>query len=263
MKKYFFWIALMAIAGLAFYALVKNGQPSSVRPVSERPIRVASNTSPSPTPPLSVSAAKSIAHPDELPSLASSDGPFASDLAKACNLKALPLLFRNDRMIWRFVTTIDNLPRHQAYPHILPVQPASGTFLTATTNADLVIAPKNSERYLDYLKFLQDIDVRTAVDFYIHFYPLLQESYGKLGYPHQRFNDRFLSAIENLLEAPELPEPIPIEATSTTYKYRDANIEARSVGQKLMMRIGLANELQVKAILDALRNELLRRMSSN
>lgn len=272
LKKGFFWISLIAIAGLAFYALVKNAEPHRVLSPPEPPAGVASHLPPSPpgvdtaqsvVAPKTVVTPKAVVTPDPLPALGTSDSQFSAGLAKVFDLDVLPLFFRNDRMIWRFVTTIDNLPRHHAFPHILPVQPVSGVFLTATENADLVIAPQNSERYLDYLKILQKVDVRSAVDFYIRFYPLFQESYGKLGYPHQRFNDRVLLAIEDLLEAPELPESTPLEAVETICKYQDAALETRSVGQKMMMRIGRDSEQSAKVVLDAFRNELLRRMSSN
>jgi hypothetical protein len=92
---------------------------------------------------------------------------------------------------------------------------------------------------------------------YVRFYPLCQQAYVDLGYPNGYFNDRLVEVIDHLLAAPEMTGPIKLTVSHVLYEYADPEIEARSAGQKLLIRMGAENAAQVKAKLREIRREVV------
>ena len=114
-------------------------------------------------------------------------------------------------------------------------------------------------------RFANDVDLRgttldsyakNLVSAYVHFYPLIQQDYRDLGYPNGYFNDRLIEAIDDLLAAPELTDPLQVVQPKVLYQYADPELEARSAGQKIMIRMGNENAAKVKAKLQEIRREL-------
>jgi len=100
------------------------------------------------------------------------------------------------------------------------------------------------------------VDAKTLVGIYVHFYPLLQQDYRELGYPNGYFNDRLVQAIDDLLAAPDAAAPLALVQPKVFYQYADPELESRSAGQKMMMRMGSENAAKVKAKLRDIRAEL-------
>ncbi len=88
---------------------------------------------------------------------------------------------------------------------------------------------------------------------YRHFYPLFQQAYVELGYPQGYFNDRLVAAIDDLLATPEPAEPPRLVQQKVIYQFADSDLEGRSAGQKIMLRIGTENARTVKAKLREIR----------
>ena len=249
MKRIFFWlipfIALGALAG--FYLL----------PESQKP---APQTMATPVPTLE----PGIRHPVEssgtpgepLPQLAKSDGPF-SDALVALLGRNLPQFVYVDDMVRRIVATVDNLPRDYVAPKLMPVKPVSGLLITASGGDDLALSPKNPERYERYVRFVNAVPTEAMVALYARFYPLFQEQYEKLGYPDKYFNDRLVEVIDHLLTTPEINGTLRLTQPRILYQFADPKLERLSAGQKILLRIGHANELKVKAKLREIRQALV------
>lgn len=214
------------------------------------------------------SAAPAILHPLEppnareaarLPALQDSDAPFWKALKDLFNERSLVALLYSDRMITRIVATIDNLPRKTAPARMMPVKPVPGAFAIARTGITPVIAPANSARYRPYVQFAQSIDARKLVDLYMHFYPLFQKAYSELGYPKGYFNDRLIETIDDLLEAPAAKTPVRLAQQKVLYEFEADDLEARSAGQKILIRMGSANAAPLKSKLREIRAALLAR----
>jgi hypothetical protein len=88
---------------------------------------------------------------------------------------------------------------------------------------------------------------------YVHFYPLLQQAYRDLGYPDGYFNDRLVAVLDNLLAAPQPAEPVALAQPKVLYEFADAALESLPAGQKILVRMGPANEARVKAKLAEIR----------
>jgi len=91
------------------------------------------------------------------------------------------------------------------------------------------------------------------VTVYRQYYPLFQKAYGEIAKPGAYFNDRLVQAIDDLLAAPEVAEPIALVQPKVLQNYADPALESRSSGQKIMIRMGQANADRVKAKLREIR----------
>ena len=102
---------------------------------------------------------------------------------------------------------------------------------------------------------MEAVEAKRLVAAYAHYYPLFQVAYQELGYPNRYFNDRLVEAIDDLLAAPDVAAPRLVQP-KVLYQFADADLEARSAGQKMMIRMGPGNAARVKAKLRAIRLEL-------
>lgn len=253
---------LVVLAGLAYVGWSYYLQRQLAEQMAEAPLE-----EPAPLPPPAEPAAPRVAHPivaDEAPVVATttvddSDKIFSDFVALLLKSPQLPDFVYPDRMLRRFVATVDNLPRKEMSARLRPVRPVKGMFLAEKSDSgELHIAVENEARYERYIKALESIDVAAAARFYATHYALFQKAYRDLGYPEGNFNDRLFVAIDDMLAAPVVAQPISLVQPKVLYRYADADLEGRSAGQKIMLRMGSPNAVRVKAVLGRLRTELLR-----
>ncbi len=94
---------------------------------------------------------------------------------------------------------------------------------------------------------------------YVREYPRFQAAYRALGYSEGYFNDRLVDVIDHLLVTPDLAVPPTLVRPKALYLYADEDLESRSLGQKVLLRIGPANAGLVKSKLRELRRLIMRR----
>jgi len=253
-------LALLVLAALAYFLWQKNQQNEAIPPSPAAPAAV----------PPAAEAPPLINHPIEqaranvppsveqkpLPALMVSDTTMQNALADLFGSAALGRIFYEDAIVHRFVTTVDNLPRKTLPPRYLPVKPPGGAFVTAGSDEALAIGADNAARYAPYVRLVDAVDAKTLAGIYVHFYPLLQEDYRALGYPNGYFNDRMVQAIDDLLAAPDVTQPAALAQPKVLYVYADPELESRSAGQKIMMRMGSENAARIKAKLREIRAEI-------
>ena len=253
-------IALVVVAGAAYF-LVQRARQADTTPVAP-----ATGVASTPAP---VSTAPSIAHPitqadtgpapastAPLPALADSDASVADSLIALANGGDVGAWLVRQSIIPRIVATVDALPRSDMGRFILPVKPAGGSLQMEQANGQSVIGAANAARYAPYMQALASVDSQAVVDWYVHYYPLFQQAYVELGYPKAYFNDRLIAVIDHLLAAPEPTQPLIVTPYKQGYAFGDPSLQALSVGQKAMVRIGTANEAAVKAKLRDVRARL-------
>ncbi|MCC7079414.1 MAG: DUF3014 domain-containing protein [Burkholderiales bacterium] len=198
-----------------------------------------------------------IATPTPLPALDQSDARLREALS---GLGAEPTWIEQvvfEDFVRRVVATVDSLTTSKIPLRLLPVKTAPGKFMTATDADGIRLKPENSMRYSAYMRVLESIDAARAVALYVQYYPLFQQAYRELGYPKGYFNDRLVAVIDHLLATPPVQAPVRLVQPEVMYRYADPELEARSAGQKLLMRIGNANAAIVKEKLRAIRRELV------
>ena len=191
--------------------------------------------------------------PTPLPALDASDPAMGEAFASVLGARALERFVVMDGVVRRIVATVDNLPREQYAVRLNPVRPTPGTFATTGRDDTLAVAPANAKRYAPFVALVDSVDAGKLADIYLRHYPLFQQAYVELGYPQGHFNDRLVEVIDHLLQAPDAPDAARLAQPHVLYEYADPELEAKSAGEKAMMRLGHANAARVKAKLMEIR----------
>ncbi len=257
----FFLIVLLAVVAAGYFWWQHN-QSRPVAPIIDTPAVEA----PQPVElPATAAVPPAIQHPIEpapvtqaLPEVENSDQLLAQSLQPLMGSELWRFLFLPDMIVRHIVATVDNLPRSEVSTKVWPVRPAGAWLQTENNGGELQLAASNAQRYVQYVELVKKVDVKKLADVYRQFYPLFQRAYVQLGYPDGYFNDRLVVAIDDLLAAPEPDQPPSLVQNKVLYQYADPDLESRSAGQKIMLRIGVDNERIVKARLRALRAEIAK-----
>jgi hypothetical protein len=255
--KMFVLIVLAAgLAGAYWYTQIKV--PPEADPVTLASPEIAEE------PPEEVGPIHPIAPPDApapadrdlvpLPPLDDSDGYFLLALVDIFGPDVSQVMV-SEALIDKFVTTIDNLPRSHIAEKIRPVGRLPERFLVDAVGDDgvFLLRTENFSRYDSLVTLLEMADLDAIIATYRRFYPLLQESYLRLGYPDGYFNDRVVEVIDHLLKTPQPDGPIYLVRPHVLYEFADAELEAMSSGQKLLLRLGRDHTVTIKKILSELR----------
>lgn len=183
-----------------------------------------------------------------LPTLENSDSMMRESVAGLIGRKGFEDFVVPTDLVRRIVATVDNLPRPTAPRRMLPLNPVPGAY---TPDAS------NTARYAPFVRVMEAVNPKALIFSYVQAYPLFQRAYEQLGYPDKYFNDRLLEAIDDLVAAPELAAPPELMRPKVLYEFVDPELETRSAGQKIMMRMGAENAAKVKAKLRDIRREIL------
>jgi hypothetical protein len=249
MRKLFGWVVVIVVAGVAvlIYQKMKTIAPPPAPAVAEAPAQPAEPAIRHPLP-------EDPAAPP-LPPLSESDDAITSALAAVLGDGTRELLMKSG-FIHRVVATVDNLPRSRIAMRVMPVNSAPGLFRTIGNGDQYTVRPDNASRYTPYVRLMRGADTERLVALYVKFYPLFQQAYAELGYPGAYFNDRVVQVIDHLLAAPDMPSDVKLVQPKVFYEFADNDLEKRSAGEKIMMRIGRDNAAIVKAKLREFRSAI-------
>lgn len=253
-------LAVIAAGVLIWRKAAQTGTPA---PAPSATALVASTTAASPVestiqhPISQAEAGPAEASSAPLPALEASDDSVAKALMGLAGAGDLRGLLFTDQVIPRIVATVDALPRESVATRILPVRAPRGAFLTEQQDGRTLTSDRNAERYAPYMRIVESADPQALVAWYVRNYPLFQQAYRDLGYPKAYFNDRLIVAIDDMLAAPDLSAPAELVQPKVFYLYADPGLQSLSAGQKLMLRVGPANEAKIKARLRTIRAALV------
>lgn len=203
-----------------------------------------------------------------LPALAESDKRVTELLAELLGSDKVASFLLTEGFVRRVVATVDNLGRAQAPSRMWPVQPMPQRFaVDGDGDAPTTIAATNAARYSAFLSFAEAVPLQPAVALYARLYPLFQQAYEELGYPQRYFNDRLVAVLDHLLLAPEPEGPLRVKLTPVNtdvpnlrpwvrYEFVDPALESLTSGQKILVRMGPANEARAKALIRDLRKRV-------
>ena len=243
-------LAVVAVVAGGYYAYrelsVKPAPPPEVvqEPVVTAPVAVIDNpvTPPADAPPL--------------PALGESDGTIVAQLAALLGHEQFESLFFSDDLVRRITVTIDNLPRDRIATRLRPLKPMGSAFVGDGEEGAYTLGPDNYARYAPFVTLVEGLDSADVAALYLRLYPLFQEAYVELGNLDGYFNDRVVEVIDHLLETPEIRGPLPLVRPSVMFQFEDPALEARSAGQKFLLRMGPDNALRIKLQLRALRSRI-------
>ena len=237
---------------------VKPQEPAIRYPVPPSPVETTPASEPEPRREEPAEAPVVTTVPENpLPALDDSDETVRHDLYSLAARQALDPLFNLNRIIRRFVVTVDNLPRkdllNQKYRSN---QSVHGQLVVDQDENGFYLSKKNYARYDAYIDLLDSMNSEQLIALYLHYYPLIQAAYEELGFPSAYFNDRLIDVIDHLLEAPDIGGRVSLVRPHVLYLFADPELEALSAGQKVLIRIGPHNAARVKSKLRELRRGL-------
>lgn len=259
MKKAIPWvigIVLLAGVGAAFYFWQQKPAPESQpAPAAAAPAAPVPQVEPAAHYPVPESSEPQAAA-KPLPELNDSDQLVQDALAGLIGAESLQKFVVTQEIVRHIVVTVDNLPRKTFAVRLSPVKPVGGEFRTTGKEETLAIAPENAARYAPYVRVAEGVNPKKLVATYGRLYPLFQKAYEDLGYPKGYFNDRLIAVIDDLLAAPDIRGPIALVTPRVQPQFADPELEARSAGQKILLRMGRENAAVIKAKLREIRREL-------
>lgn len=263
-------VALLAIGALAYvgWRYAQREAPQLAELVTAAPTRLREALAPTPTPsaapaPAETTGDTELAHPVAtdptlpLPALDASDAELVGALAPIVPADTFGDFVEAQSLIRRIVVTLDNLPGGKLQFKQRPVKAVRGAFETAGEDDTLVIANDNYARYVPLVTLAERLDPDALVAVYRRYYPLFQQAYQELGYPDGYFNDRLVTVIDHLLAAEPVTGPVRLERPNVLYRFADPALEARSPGEKMLLRMGPDNAARVQAVLRRWRAALL------
>ncbi|HEY6863724.1 MAG TPA: DUF3014 domain-containing protein, partial [Burkholderiales bacterium] len=251
-------LAVLVAAAAAFYGLHRREDVRAPEAPVPAPAEKAAPATPAP--PADAAPRYEMqprASEEALPTLENSDAMIGKSISGLVGKKTFERFFIPDMLVRHIVATVDNLPRPTGSTRTVPLHRAPGTLAVTDTGAGLDIDASNTRRYVPYVHIFGSIDARALAERYAATYPLFQRAYEELGYPGRHFNDRLIAAIDDMIAAPELDAPAKVVQSPVIYKFSDPDLESRSAGQKIMMRLGKENALAVKAKLREIRREIV------
>jgi hypothetical protein len=284
MKKWVIGILLVILGAAAYYYFgVKQAADSEVTLSTSVPAAVAE---PVPVPePVRLPAEALVAEesgsgletasptPVEdipLPMLMDSDPLVLDMLGGLIGESAVIQYLASDNVISRIVATVYTMGSRQIPGVVQVVQGPESEFVaiendqpeTIIRNAEgdpipqFDINPANYRRYTPYVELLEAVDTAQLVENYHSHYSLFQEAYRQMGYTDGEFNDLLIAVIDDLLATPEVTDPVNLVKPEAFFLFADPDLESRSAGQKILLRMGTANAARVKSILAGIRATL-------
>ena len=248
-------IGLAAWLGALYFRYWLEPNLSSPPPAAEAPSAVA--PAPEAEPAIRHPLAAAPAPEGSLPTLENSDSLMRDSVSRLIGGKAFGDLVVPYQLVRRIVATVDNLSRRTAPTRTMPLNAVPGAFAAVAHDQDTLVDPANYARYVPYVRVLEALEARALIAGYARAYPLFQRAYEELGFPGRYFNDRLMEALDDLLAAPELAGPAKLLRPRVLYEFADPDLETRSAGQKILLRMGPENAARVKAKIAEVRRELI------
>jgi hypothetical protein len=246
-------VVAAALIGVGIYYRMRAPRPA---PAAAPPPQIAAQPAPTPLP-SSTPQAPAIRHPipaqtakpraAPLPPLNHSDALMVAALNRLIGHPAVARFLVPKNVIRRIVVTVDNLPRAKVSAHLRPVKATPGQTIVDRQGGVTTLSSRNFARYTPFVAVVSRINVKALARLYFRLYPLFQQAYESLGYPHKYFNDRLVQAIDSMLATPTLSAPVDLVRPHVFWQFANPQLEALPAGQKLLIRMGPRNAAVIEA----------------
>lgn len=181
------------------------------------------------------------------------------ELARNWPLAQLRKYFNLQEQARRLVITVDNLPREHVPSQLRITRGVPELLRVQKDGETITLDPSNYERYDRIISYVEKMDARKIGRLYAKFYPLLQRTYEETGFPEERFHDRVLAALDDMMDAPRPTGPIRLVQPKVLYRFEDDHLESLSAGQKIMIRVGPENAARLRKVLVRVRAAIAAR----
>jgi hypothetical protein len=195
-----------------------------------------------------------------LPSLDASDA-LVRELAAA--LSSHPLLgawLGQQDLVRLAVVVVDNVANGESpRPHLRFLEP-KGVFAVVQRRGRLVIDPASYGRYDFLAEGVASVDAQACAGLVRKLLPLAEAAYRELGHPQGGFAAALRKAIDSLLAVPALDGDVEVKAARKgnvlVYQYTEPKLEALTLPQRNLLRMGPANVRRIQGKLRELREAI-------
>ena len=257
-NKLIWWIGGLVVVAAAGFVLWYKFLFHPAGPAAA-PATAVEHPLPSMPPPVEHPLPSAAGNAEALPALNDSDQLVQDSLTGVLGRPTIEALLVPQNIVRHIVVTVDNLSRHKTAPELRPIKPTAGPTVVSTQGDLIVLSEANFARYTTFVHAVQMADVKALAGVYQRLYPLFQQAYEDLGYPGKYFNDRLVEVIDHLLQTPEPAGPLQLTQPKVFYEFADPELEGRSAGQRLLLRMGPENARAIKAKLREFRAEIVKK----
>lgn len=166
-------------------------------------------------------------------------------------------LIVNEDLLRRFVVFTNNLAEKELATNFHLLNAPEKTFRTYQQAGKEWIDGASFKRYTPYAQAFDAMPVDRLIRLYQLYKPAISGHYAEIGYPDEDFDLTLESAIDHLLDTPEIPIPVEVFSESVMYQYTDDRIENLSAAQKQLLRTGPENMRLIKAKLREVKQAIL------
>jgi len=156
-------------------------------------------------------------------------------------------LLVKEGLLQRFVVSVTNLANDEMAPNHQLLTPPEQSFRVYSQAGKQWIDAASYKRYTPYVNMLESFDNEALLNVYSMYKGDIQAKYDEIGDSDTPFNDVLLTAIDQLLDTPEVPVPVEVLSNSVSYTYADERLEALNEPQKQLLRTGPDNMRRIKA----------------
>jgi hypothetical protein len=156
-------------------------------------------------------------------------------------------LLVKEGLLQRFVVSVTNLANDEMAPNHQLLTPPEQNFRVYSQAGKQWIDAASYKRYTPYVNMLESFDNEALLNVYNLYKGDIQAKYDEIGDPDTPFNQVLLTAIDQLLDTPEVPVPVEVLSDSVSYTYADERLEALNEPQKQLLRTGPDNMRRIKA----------------
>ncbi len=192
-----------------------------------------------------------------LPPLTEAD-PFIRNYFQELGFSEQQILWlSSSELFQRWVTVVDGLSQGQLIRGVVSVEPPKTTFPMKKIDNRYFLDEKGFSRFDSYIAGLEIISPSALADTFHYFRPLLEKTYGQLGYPPENFDNTLILALDNILKAPVYPGPIELTSKSVAYLFEDPELEKLTPLEKFMIRMGPENTARIQTYVAKFKESLI------
>ncbi len=237
---------------LGWVAIVLGGSLWVLRPGPATDAPPAASRAPTPATSVPSSPPPSLV----LPPLDGSDGVIR-DQAKGLSSHALYVLALGQKELIRtWAALVLNVAEGESpRAHLGFLAPVAGFQVIERPSGRLLLDPASYARYDAVAAAAASLDPERCAQVYRMIEPLFDAAYRELGHSEGGFSNVLRRALGKLLEVPILDAEVPlvlVEKPVVVYEYFDERIEALSVPQKHLLRMGPENVSRIQGMLRGL-----------
>jgi hypothetical protein len=163
---------------------------------------------------------------------------------------------KEDSLLQRFVGAVNLAAEGKSPAHLLGFLRPANVAYTPVKKGRKLFAPPSRPGYDRVVRVVTSIDASAAGHSLQRLMPYLDSAFSEIAPPGKHFDASLDEAIRRLRAAPIPPQPVPLVETGVGYAYQDPALEGLDGGQKLLLRLGAANEKACQAWLAKLADGL-------